>query len=262
MAKTYPQLKVVMPDKNPKGGELTEDPKALNFLKASVRVVVEHAIAVVKRLNVITHAYRNRTHQRADQFNMLTITESAQKKINTLIEQGENAVMGLRIGAQALSPLKVDFKLSFIAEEQKTPEDTIIPFDGFEVYIDPESAPYVEDVTVDFVDGLMGSGFKIESAHKLPPHLSGPMVEKVQAVIDTQINPAVASHGGYISLIDVKDNVVYVQLGGGCQGCGMADVTLKQGIETSIKAAVPEITAIYDVTDHADGKNPYYQPSK
>ena len=88
------------------------------------------------------------------------------------------------------------------------------------------------------------------------------MVEKVQAVIDTQINPAVASHGGYISLIDVKDNVVYVQLGGGCQGCGMADVTLKQGIETSIKAAVPEITAIYDVTDHADGKNPYYQPSK
>jgi len=80
MAKTYPQLKVVMPDKKPKGGERTEAPKALNFLKASVRVVVEHAIAVVKRLKVITHAYRNRTHQRTDQFNMLTITEGAQKK--------------------------------------------------------------------------------------------------------------------------------------------------------------------------------------
>ena len=115
---------------------------------------------------------------------------------------------------------------------------------------------------VDFVDGLMGSGFKIERASKLPANLSGPLVEKVQQVIQEQVNPAVASHGGHISLIDVKDDVVYVQLGGGCQGCGMADVTLKQGIETTIMDAVPEITAVYDVTDHANGENPYYQSSQ
>ena len=83
-----------------------------------------------------------------------------------------------------------------------------------------------------------------------------------QQIIDDKINPSVASHGGFVSLIDVKDNVAYVQFGGGCQGCGMIDVTLKQGVEVLIKEAVPEIEQIRDITDHADGTNPYYQPSK
>ena len=94
------------------------------------------------------------------------------------------------------------------------------------------------------------------------PTATGPIVDRIQQVLEEQINPAVASHGGLVSLIDVKENVVYVELGGGCQGCGMANVTLKQGIEVAIKEAVPEITEVYDVTEHADGTNPYYQPSK
>ena len=69
-------------------------------------------------------------------------------------------------------------------------------------------------------------------------------------------------HGGHISLIDVKDNKAYIQFGGGCQGCGMVDVTLKQGVEVLIKEAVPEIDEILDITEHADGENPYYQASK
>ncbi|HVR74619.1 MAG TPA: NifU family protein [Planctomycetota bacterium] len=85
---------------------------------------------------------------------------------------------------------------------------------------------------------------------------------RVERVLEEEINPSVAGHGGVIRLIDVKDNVVYLQLGGGCQGCGMADVTLKQGIETAIRAAVPGVGDILDVTDHASGRNPYYRPSK
>ena len=77
--------------------------------------------------------------------------------------------------------------------------------------------------------------------------------------LDEKINPGVAAHGGRISLIDVKDKAGFVQLEGGCQGCGMAEVTLKQGIEVAIKEAVPEIEEILDVTEHADGRNPYYQ---
>ncbi len=84
----------------------------------------------------------------------------------------------------------------------------------------------------------------------------------IQQIIDQEVNPAVASHGGFITLIDVKDNQVFVELGGGCQGCGMANVTLKQGIETAVMQKVPEITAVLDITDHAGGDNPYYQPSK
>jgi len=86
--------------------------------------------------------------------------------------------------------------------------------------------------------------------------------ERVQEVLDTQINPAVAAHGGHVGLIDVQGNTVFLQLGGGCQGCGQADVTLKQGIEVEIHAAVPEVGDILDTTDHAAGRNPYYSPSK
>ena len=193
---------------------------------------------------------------------MPSISQAAQAKINELIAQSEANIKGLRIGADAVSPLKVDYRLAFIGEGQKTDADRVFSFEGFEVYVDADSLSYVEDVQVDFVDGLMGSGFKIERPHALPPELSGPVAEKVQAVIDQQINPAVAGHGGQINLIDVKDKTVYVQLGGGCQGCGMADVTLKQGIEVAIKSAVPEIEEVLDVTDHANGANPYYQSSK
>ena len=85
--------------------------------------------------------------------------------------------------------------------------------------------------------------------------------ERVQQVLDSEINPSVAAHGGMVRLIDVKDNVVYIQMGGGCQGCGQADVTLKYGIETAIRAAVEGVGDILDVTDHAAGRNPYYVPS-
>ena len=86
--------------------------------------------------------------------------------------------------------------------------------------------------------------------------------QQVQQVLDTDINPSVASHGGVIKLIDVKENQVFIQMGGGCQGCGQADVTLKFGIENAIRAAVPGVGDILDVTDHASGRNPYYTPSK
>ncbi|MEO2013242.1 MAG: NifU family protein [Fuerstiella sp.] len=85
--------------------------------------------------------------------------------------------------------------------------------------------------------------------------------ERVQHVLDTDINPSIADHGGVVRLIDVKDNQVFIQMGGGCQGCGQADVTLKFGVENSIRAAVPGVGAILDVTDHASGRNPYYTPS-
>lgn len=91
---------------------------------------------------------------------------------------------------------------------------------------------------------------------------AGELKKKVQGVLDGEINPAVAAHGGWVELIDVKNNEVFIRMGGGCQGCGMADVTLKQGVEKSIRQAVPQIGAIMDTTDHASGRNPYYAPSK
>ena len=92
------------------------------------------------------------------------------------------------------------------------------------------------------------------------PGLNGPEAQAILDLLDNEINPAVAAHGGHIALVDVKDDIAYIRLEGGCQGCGMADVTLKQGVETAIKQAVPSIVAVLDATDHAGGQNPYYQP--
>ena len=109
--------------------------------------------------------------------------------------------------------------------------------------------PEVRDV-VDFRDALP------------KPGLETPEGEAIQRILDEQINPAVASHGGHISLVDVQENTAYIRLEGGCQGCGMADVTLKQGVETTILREVPAITSVLDATDHAGGENPYFQPGK
>ena len=94
------------------------------------------------------------------------------------------------------------------------------------------------------------------------PGLETPEGKAIQDLLEEQVNPAVAAHGGHISLVDIQDDTVYIRLEGGCQGCGMADVTLKQGVATEIQRVAPGITKVLDVTDHAGGTNPYYQPGK
>ncbi|MGA7172661.1 MAG: NifU family protein [Candidatus Dormiibacterota bacterium] len=89
-----------------------------------------------------------------------------------------------------------------------------------------------------------------------------PLAQAVQQMLDTEINPAVAGHGGYIGLLDIADGIAYVQMGGGCQGCGLAEVTLSQGVRGAIVERFPEIVEVVDTTDHASGTNPYYEPSK
>ena len=125
--------------------------------------------------------------------------------------------------------------------------------------VEPGSIEALEGVTIDFVQRGLESGFHFENPNS---QWKDPVAKAVQEVLDTQINPSVAGHGGFVSLLDVKESTAYIALGGGCQGCGMADVTLKQGIEVAITSAVPEISAVLDTTDHAAGENPYYQPSK
>lgn len=92
--------------------------------------------------------------------------------------------------------------------------------------------------------------------------MSDEMKARVQELIDSTINPAVAGHGGWVELVDVQDKRVYLQMGGGCQGCGAADITLKAGIERLLKEEIPEIEEVLDATDHTSGSNPYYRPGK
>ena len=190
---------------------------------------------------------------------MITVTDDAREEIIKLMEKQEQPVLGVRIKAEAISPLQANYRLRFVTDEQIEDDDNVIEFEGFNIYVDQDSMSYVDEVSLDFIEGLAGRGFKIENPNKVPTHLKGTIAEKIQSIIDDKINPQIASHGGHLSLLDVKEETAYVKFGGGCQGCGMADVTLKQGVEVLIKEACPEIEEILDVTDHADGKNPYYQ---
>jgi Fe-S cluster biogenesis protein NfuA len=114
-------------------------------------------------------------------------------------------------------------------------------------------------LTAYFVSGLALTREQVEERMML---IGRNAREKIQYLIDHQINPGVAAHAGFIELIDVKDETVYVRLGGGCQGCGAADFTLRQGIEAIIRREVPEIRQVLDITDHAAGMNPYYRTNK
>lgn len=190
---------------------------------------------------------------------MLTITEAATKKILTLMEAEEQKDLALRVAIKGRGPGGFRYELQFVGQDEKGGEDTVIEAGGFQVVVDPESVPNLQGSTIDFVDGIYESGFKIDNPN---PIWTDPKAQAVQEVIDTRINPGVSMHGGHVTLLEVKDDIAYVALGGGCQGCGMVDVTLKHGIEAMIKETVPDIREVIDTTDHAAGRNPYFQPSK
>lgn len=195
---------------------------------------------------------------------MITFTDKAKRQILSFIEQGGEPNQALRVSMRG-SPLVPEYDLALVHEGEAAPDDAVLDAGGFTVLVDAQSVQGLEGVTVDWVQTLQDSGFKIENPNVKPLGAAaptGPLAERVAALLETQINPAIASHGGHVALVDLRDNVMYVQLSGGCQGCGMASVTLRQGIERMVREAIPEIEGIEDVTDHAAGRNPYYQPAK
>ena len=190
---------------------------------------------------------------------MLTITELAKNKIVALLEAQGRQGSALRVAIIGRGPGGFVYDLRFVENPRKAPDDVLVDAGAFQVFIDPASAPKLNGATLEFVEGVQQSGFRIDNPN---PLWDDPKAKAVQEVIDTKINPSIAMHGGFVTLLDVKDDIAYVVLGGGCHGCGMANATLKQGIEVVIREAIPEIRQVIDTTDHAGGANPYYQPSE
>jgi len=190
---------------------------------------------------------------------MITVTDAARGKILELMRSQGRAKLALRAGIAGRGPGGFQYRLNFVPEEERAADDRLIEAGELRVLVDAGSVASLEGATIDFVDGPHGSGFKIDNPN---PLWTDERALAIQRVFDDEINPAVAQHGGWVALLEVKEDVAYIQLGGGCQGCGMVDVTLKQGIEVRIREAVPGIREIIDTTDHAGGRNPYFQPAK
>lgn len=160
------------------------------------------------------------------------------------------------------------YDLYFGSAADAASDDTILEFEDLAVVIPAASLVNLVGSTLDLRDG----GMVLVNPNRPPApaggaapanaDLTSPVAQAVLRVLEEEINPAIASHGGMAQLVAVEDGTAYLRLGGGCQGCGMASVTLSQGIQVAIKEAVPEIHSVVDVTDHAAGSNPYFESAK
>ena len=192
-------------------------------------------------------------------------TDLAKETVLGFLEGNSDTRLALRIHVASPSPLDPRYDITLIEQHEKCEEDVVFDDSGFEVVMDPESVKILDGARIDWVETLMENGFKVENPNLEPigsKPLEGPLADRVQQAIDQYVNPGVAQHGGRVTLVDVRDNIVYLQMGGGCQGCGMASVTLSQGIERILREQVPEITGIEDVTNHSEGDSPYFTPEK
>ncbi len=195
---------------------------------------------------------------------MLTFTDRAREMVLNFMDQSGEDLRSLRINVSGGSPVAPSFELTLVEDSDRTEEDLHVDAGGFTVVVDQGSAERLEGATVDFVNRVNGSGFEIIPAGPTTtgaPSSSvpkGDLADKVQLILDEQVNPSIASHGGQINLVDVQGTEVFMEMTGGCQGCAMSRMTLRQGVERMIRQHVPEVTEIHDVTDHAAGENPYF----
>ncbi|MDB4988950.1 MAG: uncharacterized protein JWN04_4128 [Myxococcaceae bacterium] len=188
---------------------------------------------------------------------VLRATEEATKQIARILEQEQLDEQAVRVAIADRSPTGFQYQLEFCDRSEKKSDDLVFEQGELLFYIDGSSVADLTGTTLDYVDTGFSAGFKFENPNR-PKLLENPVAERVYRIIQDQINPSVAAHGGNVQLLDVKDGTVFVKLGGGCQGCGQADTTVKQGIQTAICDAIPEIHTVLDVTDHAAGTNPYF----
>lgn len=190
---------------------------------------------------------------------MITITDSAKKGLSKILsEKGGGKSLGLRLAVRGGAPgaYQADFRLVRPGDEQ--PDDVILEAGDFRVFMDSASAPKLRGAVIDLVPTFRGPSFKIEYPQ---PTWDDPLAQEVQTLISERINPGVASHGGYVTLLGVQGRDVFLELGGGCQGCTMSAATLRQGIEILLRDEIPQIGRIIDQTDHGAGTNPYYAAS-
>ena len=199
---------------------------------------------------------------------MLTFTDRARDLVHSYIEESGGELQALRITPQAGSPVAPRYDLSLVSLDEKADGDVQVDGPGFPVLVKMGDAPRLEGALVDFVERVNESGFEVRlaGAQVAPTPVprangapQGEIADRVRAVLDSQVNPAIAAHGGMISLVDVQETEIYVEMSGGCQGCALSRMTLRQGVERMLRQAVPELTAVHDVTDHASGANPFFQ---
>jgi len=215
------------------------------------------------------------SEDREDIAPVLAITPEARATVlEVLANESESDTLALWLEVSGEAGGAYTYDMYFQALADAGSGDVVQSDDVLPVVVPSTSVDRLQGATLDFVTDASGEGGLVIVNPNTPtaPTLAGlgsipevdmsdPFAQRVVAVLEQQVNPSIASHGGRADLVAVEDASVYLRLSGGCQGCGMAKATLSQGIEVILREAIPEIANVVDVTDHADGTNPYYEPA-
>ena len=202
---------------------------------------------------------------------LIAITDKAREKVLGFREGvADSERQAMWVEVTGVQGSEWTYNISLKPVDGAGADDSLEYFDDLGVVVPASDVEKLRGAVVDWSDDMMSGGLTVENPNKPSPamgarppaDLSGPVQQRVQQVLVDQINPAIAAHGGSAELVALEEDTAYVRLGGGCVGCGMASVTLGQGIEVAILEAVPEVRQVVDVTDHASGTNPYYEAAK
>jgi Fe/S biogenesis protein NfuA len=198
---------------------------------------------------------------------VLIVTDPARDKILELrAQEDEPDSLGLRIEVTGVQGVEYTYDLTFdpVAEADPTAGDVVETLGALPVIVPVDSIDALRGATLDLPSTNGQQGLVLRNPNRPDPlsgahiELSGTVEEKVRQLLDGQINPSLAMHGGFATLDKVDGETVYVTMGGGCQGCAVSAMTLREGIARSIKEAIPEVAEVVDTTDHDQGENPYY----
>ncbi|HVM40763.1 MAG TPA: NifU family protein [Acidimicrobiia bacterium] len=202
---------------------------------------------------------------------VIVITDHALEKILELRQsEPQGDTLGLRIEVTGVRGLEYQYDLAFEPADSRSDTDVVTNHGDLPVVIPAQDVDKLRGATLDLPTAAGQGGLVLRNPNSPSPlaggadggvDLQGTVEERLRQLLDTLINPSIAGHGGFAELVAVEEETAYLRLGGGCQGCGLAQVTLSQGIEQAIYQHVPEIRQVVDVTDHASGSNPYFEPS-
>ncbi len=192
---------------------------------------------------------------------MISISDAAQAHFRKLLEKQPDGT-NIRVFVMNAGMQNAECGVSYCPPDAVEPEDLVLPFSGFDALVDAQSAPFLEEAAIDFVSDQMGSQLtlKAPNAKMRKVDADAPLIERIEYVIHTQVNPSLAGHGGKVTLLEITDDgYAILQFGGGCNGCSMIDVTLKEGIEKQFLDLFPgEITGVRDATEHNRGEHSFY----
>jgi len=192
---------------------------------------------------------------------MIDISEDAQTYLTELLSQQEEDIIGVRIFITDPGTPRAETCIAYCRKEDLQDDDEQSEYHGFRAYFDRRSIPFLEDAKVDYVKDRMGGQLTIRAPSARMPKVdeNSSLEDRINYVLYNEINPSLAMHGGEVSLVEIAaDGAAVLRFGGGCQGCGMVDTTLKDGVERTLLEQLPQLKAVRDVTDHSDRSQAYY----